>query len=250
MYDFRVKIVGTSPILLNPATPELLAQLEGAVKQSKGARLTNEQKSQKILDYFENEFGGLGLPSRYITANLVHSGKRVQYSGMTKMTDAKKATLAFSLIDVHMPADRFFRFDPCSAPQLQVDKGVNPNGGEAVVIARPRIDEWGFEFEGTVHDDSTCSPEKLQEWLHYAGTAYGYGDWRPQKGGEYGMFSAQITILRKEKGNSWSSTLVYEDPADDPSNAKPSGKAAKASEPKEGELVGAGVGSNGNGASA
>lgn len=240
MYEAHLEIRSTSPILLNPATRELLATLEGSVKRPKSAKPTNEEKCEKIIKEFMELYGAIGLPASYITGNFVNAGKRVQFSGQTKMTASKKDTMLFSVMLVHMPESRFFVFDPCSQWEVDVAKGTNPNGGEAVVIARPRIDTWGFDLDITVHDDGIMPPEKLAELWHYAGTAYGYGDHRPQKGGNYGMFETKITCSDKTKERTSSVTLI-----DNTSKAETGSTPVDASS-TEGELVGAGS-SNGNG---
>lgn len=234
MYEAHLEIRGTSPILLNPATRELMNLLEGSVKLPKSAKLTNEEKCKKIIAEFMELYGTIGLPARYITGNFVNAGKRVQFSGQTKMTAAKKDTMLFSVMNVHMPDSRFFAFDPCSQWEVDVAKGVNPNGGEAVVIARPRIDEWGFDMDITVHDDGIMPPEKLKELWHYAGTAYGYGDHRPQKGGSYGMFATTITCSDKTKERTSSVTLI-----DNTTKAEKGAAPVAKGLPTEGELVGA-----------
>lgn len=239
MYEAHVKLIGDTPILLNPATRELMEQLEGRVKTSgtRGTKLSNEEKVEKIRQYFRDEFGALGLPRKYIVANLVNAGRKVKWDSKSNFTNAAKATLLWSCIELHTP--QFLPFTPAvdfDDMVVDVQKGTNPNGGEAVVIARGRVDSWGFEFDITVNDDAHLPVGKLGDLFEIGGTAWGLGDFRPQKGGDFGQYTAEITVTRKAKGSASRVTIIDDIP-------EPNAAAKATSEP---ELVGAGVGSNGS----
>lgn len=236
MYKADIRLVGITPILLNPATPELLADLEGQVKRGK-TKLSNEEKVEKIRTYYEDTFGALGLTRKYLDANLCNAGRKVKADARSNITSSQKSTMLYAIMDIHAP--QFLPFTP-TVPfdqfHVDVQKGVNPNGGEAVVIARGRVDEWALEFSVTVNDDSLMPISKLGDLLEIGGTAWGLGDFRPQKGGSFGQYEAEIVITHKEKGSRRRVKIVDDIP-------EPKAATKATSEP---ELVGAGVGSNGS----
>lgn len=236
MYKAHIVLEGITPILLNPATPELLADLEGQVKRGK-VKLSNEEKVAKIAAYYEDNFGRLGLTRNYIDGNVVNAGRKVKADARSNITASTKSTMLWALMELH--AGSFLPFVPeipTTALQVDVQKGVNPNGGEAVVIARGRVDTWAIEFDVTVTDDALLPVSKLGDLLDIGGTAFGLGDFRPQKGGSFGQYAATITVTEKSKGHVSRVKII-----DDIPDAKATPVVTQAE-----ELVGAGVGSNGS----
>lgn len=63
-----------------------------------------------------------------------------------------------------------------------------------VMRTRPVFDDWAVSF--TVEfDTSELDPEKYVEFVQKAGKMVGIGDWRPEKNGQMGKFTADITEL-------------------------------------------------------
>ncbi len=69
-----------------------------------------------------------------------------------------------------------FRFDAVVAVQRQ-----------RVLRVRPLFPQWQARFRVRVLSDQVNEAD-LRVWLRSAGSMIGFGDWRPDKGGEFGMF--------------------------------------------------------------
>lgn len=58
---------------------------------------------------------------------------------------------------------------------------------QRVLRVRAIFPVWAASFRMNV-DPEMASPDSIKDWLVSAGTYIGVGDWRPDRGGEYGMF--------------------------------------------------------------
>ena len=70
-----------------------------------------------------------------------------------------------------------------------------------VVVQRNRIlrtralfEPWSLTFTLDC-DDELVDQEQLETWLDIGGRRIGLGDWRPEKSGSYGRFTAEVTPL-------------------------------------------------------
>ena len=59
---------------------------------------------------------------------------------------------------------------------------------------RPRFEKWAATFFIDT-DPELVDQVMLQQWLDVGGRRIGIGDWRPQKSGHFGRFSAVITEI-------------------------------------------------------
>ena len=58
---------------------------------------------------------------------------------------------------------------------------------QRVLRTRPIFPEWGASFTVNLNLE-ICNDKDLAEWIKTAGNVIGFGDWRPDKGGEFGTF--------------------------------------------------------------
>lgn len=64
-------------------------------------------------------------------------------------------------------------------------------GQARVMRCRPRFEGWTVKFSVCV-DESVCDKSHLTRWMDSAGKLVGIGDWRPEKGGSFGRYTAQV----------------------------------------------------------
>lgn len=185
---YRVVCRGISPILMNPATEDLLDQLEGTGggrKPGKELGVTSEEKAlRKII---RNEENVIGLPIEYLFSCLREAGRKVQYDGKSKISTATSTFLP-ALMAI---ANGFLPFINQDAEWF-VDRrrGKLPKDGTAVCIVRPRFKEWAFEVTIEV-DESEINIAKIKELFKRAGTMVGLGDFRPSCNGQFGRFRVE-----------------------------------------------------------
>ena len=171
METYKVKIEGTTPLLMNRFRD---SQIEGkSKKKGEGKEMAVEDK----LYLLEN--GKPYIPGNYFYRSLIDAGKKLQVRGQKKATYSK---LVGSVVEVNPEAVELvgdyvaFRIS-----------AVNPMTKGRMMVTRPRFDKWACEFEISVTDDS-ISKETINELLVLAGSVTGVGDWRPEKKGRFGKF--------------------------------------------------------------
>ena len=59
-----------------------------------------------------------------------------------------------------------------------------------ILRTRAKFDEWGIVFTIEV-DEELVDQQRLETWLDIGGRRLGLGDWRPEKSGHYGRFTAK-----------------------------------------------------------
>lgn len=192
MYTANITLVGITPILLNPATPDLLVDIDCWDPDKRPKPLTHEEQLQKIVDFYMSTYGSLGLTRNYIVGNLVNAYRKSKPKPVSNITFCDKRSLLWSCITLDAP--EFLPFVPCGEPVVDVQQGTSPLNGETVAVARCRLDEWGLQFSMSVLDDELIPPRRLGKVFEIGGTFFGIGDFRPQKGGHFGQYRTEITI--------------------------------------------------------
>ena len=188
MTKVEAKFTGVSPLLMNPATEDLLNQLfggAGARKPNKGNTVTFEEvaKSKVIKD----EKGQIGIPSLYLFSCLVEAGRQVKLTGKRSIS-----TKDSSLLPSFLTIEEFFLPFTDQKAEWVTDKrrGKLPKDGTAVCIVRPKFDKWGFSATFII-DENEAAEEKIRDLANRAGSAVGLGDFRPACRGPFGRFKVE-----------------------------------------------------------
>lgn len=181
MLYFRVKISGVSPLMLNKYSDEEQARSQGKIRKTHdGERDTAREAALKKLHLDAD--GKIIIPQQMIFNTIMAGGSYFKY-GKQKVTTLKTSLIAaclevwpFEIPLIHSGMEVDSR--PVSPPQLQ---------GVAVIVHRPRFDEWGLDFELAL-DDEILSEKLLREIVDAAGKRIGMGCFRPGRKGPYGKF--------------------------------------------------------------
>lgn len=189
-----VLVRGISPMLMNPATEEVLAQLPGAgagYKQGKSMKdRTREEiaESRVIRNKIPNKEGKheVGIPAEYLYACIVEAGRLVAYDGKKKVSTAD-TTLVFSFLSIK---ESFFPFEGHDGNyEIDVRRGVNKTTKGAQAIVRPRFNEWQFRVTVEIDEsDANLTASKAREIFNKAGKMIGLADFRPTCRGPFGRF--------------------------------------------------------------
>ena len=171
---------GISPLLMNPATEELLDQLRNRTPAQKRTDWPAEDEAAAKL--YRDDDGAIGIPSLNLFSCLAEAGRLVK-SGKKQISTAKSTILPsiLSIEEFFLP----FKDDP----EWVVDKrrGRNPNGGEMVCLVRPKFTDW--EFDVTLEIDETEVDESIvRQLVETAGKKVGLCDFRPACKGPFGRF--------------------------------------------------------------
>lgn len=180
--QIKVTCKGTSPILMNPATEELIDSLHTGVRLQTQKDVSAEDIAKgKVIRNKDNQ---MGIPVEYLFACLKGAGRLVK-NGKKQISTAKSTTL-FALITIQ---ETFVVFKNQNAQmKISKKKGKLPKDGTAVAIIRPEFTEWEFDVFVTVNADE-IKPNIIKDVFETAGSMIGLGDFRPSCGGPYGCFA-------------------------------------------------------------
>ena len=175
---------GSSPILFNRKSEEMLYRLWSREKAPKNASRPDVKVECEGKLYKSQTTGLYFIPARMLMAALINAGQYIRLDGKRQVSTAKSTTLP-----------SFLELEDQELPLLYQEQGwsvdwaggVNPNGGEAVAIVRPRFDKWGFTAHISI-DDAEIDEGRMRTLFDYAGSRRGRGAVRPQKKGTFGKF--------------------------------------------------------------
>lgn len=191
-----VTSTGTSPILMNPVTEEMLLQIRNKTTPQKrpGTEWPVEEEAAEKLMYGDayGHPGKIILPVENLYAALKAAGRKVK-NGKYQVSTATTTTL-FSFLTIRERCLVFMGPDG-ENPEWETDlrRGTNPNGGQLVVLARPMIKDWRFTV--TCEIDDSVSESLVRELFEKSGKVSGLGDFRPSTGGPFGQFAVTDWVV-------------------------------------------------------
>lgn len=183
MQRVLVECKSSSPMLMNPATAAILDDVRSGVRKPKDRDRSAESEAEEKL-IRDPATGAYGVPVEYVFACLVEAGRLVKFDGK-RMISTKESTLLPSVLQFE---GMFYPFTDHSDWVVDKRRGRNPNGGEMVVLIRPRFDRWTFEMTISI-DEARFSEKSARELIDLAGRAVGLGDFRPARKGPFGCFT-------------------------------------------------------------
>lgn len=174
---------GITPLLMNRVSEEDLLKIHGKIKAPKGApRLDPRDEAKKKVYAYDAELKKPYIPAKWLFSSLKNAGRFVRLDGKRQMSTRTETLLPnfLTLEDASMPLE---------TPGWEVDiqQGRNPNGGELVVLVRPRFDAWQFKVNIMI-DTREIDEGRIRELFDRAGKQCGLGDFRPNRGGLFGQF--------------------------------------------------------------
>lgn len=191
-------IGGQTPLLFNPVTQDLLAQLRGRAAKVNVRDLSFDQEAEQKL--LTSDHGHIQMPVVYILAALIEAGRSVAYSGRAKFS-TKESSVIPAVITFN--AGEFLPMLKADGTPLMstveqkdwatdIRRGRNPNGGELVCVVRPKLNEWYVPFQIEVNSeglDAEVGEEGARQLFRIAGRKVGLADFRPMKRGPFGQFT-------------------------------------------------------------
>ncbi len=193
LVEVRIVLRGESPMLHNTMSIEQLIDMRGGIKKPKTAEkvsLREEADSKVHLDDKKRPI----VPGYMLYACLVNAGQHVRLDGKRQVSSAKATVLPGMLtlrgndFIIYVPDSKT---DEIATWEVDIRKGTNPGGGEAVCLVRPRFDQW--ELRVTAAIDRRMMPLPMaRELFDVAGTRIGLGDFRPQRRGLCGRFKVVL----------------------------------------------------------
>jgi hypothetical protein len=194
-----VTLTGNTPLLMHNAA--LSDDFNPTVREMKriNAKRTKKTDEDKIevarLEfiggmYYDNELGPV-IPSKMLNATILNSAKITR-----ERPTVVRAGLVFDGLQYKLEYD-----GPRDLDSLWGDGTSKFVSRESIAVqasrvmrTRPIFCDWGVSFN-VEFDTAELDPDRFAEFVIKAGKMVGVGDWRPQKNGPYGKFSAEITEL-------------------------------------------------------
>jgi hypothetical protein len=187
-----VHFTGVSPLLQN--RDDVLI-LDSSLKKTKNESYEeHEERVWKNKAHY-NVKGEIICPNTWIRKALIASQN--QNANPIRPANSRKATdtlrtyfVAGIMVD---DAVMTFKGKPITEKDLiPYKKMVSPTGKGKVLCIRPMIQiGWEIKTDIIVLDDMIRA-ENIYECFAWAGRFNGFGDWRPQRGGIFGIYDVEI----------------------------------------------------------
>ena len=192
MDKLKIKLAGESPLLMhsdrgaNPLDPETKRHKALTSKRKK----TDEDheaiaRSEWKLSLYHDKKLGPYLPTTNIRSAIVNGGK------INKLGSAiQKGTLILAdraAVNYKGPRDPDELWDS----QAYTDCRSVVVGQSRLMRYRPVFETWSLEFE-LLYDTTVLDREQIEQALGNAGRLIGLGDYRPECGGPFGRFLAEV----------------------------------------------------------
>lgn len=199
MSKFRINLTGTTPLLMHNA--QLSDDFNPIVREMKriNAKKTKKTDEDKIevarLEftgglYFDDALGPV-MPAKNLNATILNAAKITRDRPTVVRAGVIFDQLVYRL-DYEGPRDIAGLWGGSASPFVSRESIAVQSS--RVMRTRPVFNEWGVEFM-VEFDTSELNPDSFADFVVKAGKSVGLGDWRPEKNGQYGRFSADIQEL-------------------------------------------------------
>lgn len=180
MLRVRIDVKGITPMLMNRMSPDALLNLRLKQKKAKGRGASETPREEAEKRLYQTEDRRLYWPTENEMAMLIAAGQYCRLDGKRQMSTGRSSTVP-GFLELEEP------YLPLKVDGWEVDmrQGRNPNGGEAVCIVRPRLDEWAYTVTMKL-DTYQVSETQARELWDVALSRIGHGDFRPARKGTFG----------------------------------------------------------------
>ena len=185
-------ISGTSPLIQHAWGTKALGSMKlTPAERRKQPKLKREPDEEAFQATYYTEDGRYALPGNAFKACLINAAHKD--IGLEK-TLVRKALFTKNDVAGNNPLNsKVIPFTSCSDPVVQEDL-VRVGQGSSDLRYRPRFDEWTatiiMEF-----DADLLVPEDILNLVSRAGFGAGLCEMRPEKGGEYGRFEIDSSVI-------------------------------------------------------
>lgn len=171
MQDWKVKIKGLAPLMHN-AYP---INAEDITKKVPRGKIFNAKEAVKKCFYI-NSKGEIYQPADHIEGALIQVGHTIRIAGAGKKSYKDQMKTNVQVMPQQIP------FVNGKDYEIDVRLCVIPSTRGRIPVARPRWDNWEFNFTIRVFDETELSGDILKRLLETAGKTKGIGTYRPKFG--------------------------------------------------------------------
>lgn len=174
----RVTVEGTSPLIMHKWSEKALRQMreKGGGKKTKERTARDPAAESRDATYIAPD-GKPGLPLLALKSAIITAAHKD--IGIEK-------TLVRKGLFIQAPDSSLVLPMKASKPVVREDC-VRVGMGAADLRYRPQFDEWAVDVN-IEYDADLLQPGDIVNLIDRAGFGVGVGEWRPEKGGEFGRF--------------------------------------------------------------
>lgn len=175
---FGLRIVGTSPLIQHCWSEKAKREIreKQAGKKSKNREARDPEKEGREAAYYTAD-GKYGVPCMAIKAAIISAAHKD--IGLEKTAVRKSLFMKCDDPNGVLPMD-------CDEPEFREDC-VRIGQGGTDLRYRPYFFRWSVDISVTI-DREWMQLDDLLNLIDRAGFGVGIGEWRPEKGGEFGRF--------------------------------------------------------------
>lgn len=181
--SFRVR--GTSPLIQHAWSEKAKAMLRmTAAERKKQPKVKRDPDADAIAAMHTTPDGRPAIPMLAFKASLISAAHKDL--GIEKTLVRKALFLPSSAYHSGLLAEM-----DASEPQIREDM-VRVGANQTDIRYRPQFDEWSFRAVVEI-DPELINEQDIVNLVNRAGFSVGIGEWRPEKGGEFGRFEFDPT---------------------------------------------------------
>lgn len=182
--DYNVTIRGFRPLMHSKYDLAI-----GNTKKQRGTVFNKEEEAEKCL--YRDAKGKVYQPADHIEGACIKVGSKFTIPGAGKKTYKDRLKAYLFVNPQQIP------FENGGSKDFEIDlrSGVIPSTRGRVPIARPRWDNWEFNFVIQVLDDELLPGDVVKQVLETAGREQGIGTFRPK----FGLF--EVVKFEEVKNN-------------------------------------------------
>ena len=190
-----ITVVGDSPLIVHKWSEK--AKKEILDKQMKKAKTKGHEAKDPVADFIDSLYWLSGEPEQKDEASFaaaIQSGARFGFPSVAFKAAAVAAGYRSGVTKDKVSMNAAFHLDGeyveiQGIPEMREDM-VRVGMGTADIRYRGEFKDWRATFE-VKYNASAISLEQLVNLFNLGGFACGLGEWRPEKGGAFGMFHVE-----------------------------------------------------------
>ena len=190
-----IRVVGDSPLIVHKWSEK--AKKEILDKQMKKAKTKGHDAKDPVRDFIESLYWIDGEPEDKTEEGFAHaieSGARFGFPSVAFRASAVSAGYRSGVTKDKVSMNAAFHIDGelveiKGIPEMREDM-VRIGMGTADIRYRGMFSDWSATFR-VKYNASAISLEQLVNLINLGGFACGLGEWRPEKGGQFGMFHVE-----------------------------------------------------------
>lgn len=187
-----IRVVGDSPLIMHKWSEK--AKKEILDKQMKKAKSKGHDAKDPVRDFIDSMYWLEGEPEEKTEAGFmqaIQNGARFGFPSVAFKASAVAAGFRSGVTKNMVSMNAAFHIDGelveiKGVPEMREDM-VRVGMGVADIRYRGEFKEWSATFQ-VKYNASAISLEQLVNLFNLGGFACGLGEWRPEKGGAFGMY--------------------------------------------------------------